>query len=592
MKTSRELTGKNGIADDYKDTSFSLKKQMVQVKKHYKLGFLIGIAAVFASCKRDLETVPIEQQTLDVIFDSRDSAGANANRFLYDSYLHLPTIHNRVGGDYLDAGTDDAISSTTTNTSVFQLATGAYTANNYPDNQWSNLYTGIRQTNIFISNIDRVPLKGKLSNGTPFNRVWKAESKFLRAFYYFELLKRYGGVPLLGNRILSLADDVNIPRSSFDDCVEFIVSECDAIKDSLRTNPIDATNIERPNRAAALALKARVLLYAASPLYNGGNIEGGNQFTGYSSYNAERWQRAANAARELIDENALSLDPGFENVFLNQMSPERIFARQGGNNQSVENNNGPIGYTSSINNGRTSPTQELVNSFGMSNGKSIAEIGSGYNQNSPYENRDPRFYATILYNGAPWLGRPVQTYEGGADKPGGARQQTRTSYYLRKFMGNYTTSSQYTNISHDHILFRYAEVLLNFAEAKNEYLNTPDQDVYNAVESIRKRAGLNPFSLPIGLSKDQMRNLIRNERRVELAFEEHRYWDVRRWKIAETEFNKELHGKLIYKLGSGTLTYQDNPVLQMKFKAPQMYFAPIPYSEVVKNKNMVQNPGW
>ncbi|PWG81356.1 RagB/SusD family nutrient uptake outer membrane protein [Pararcticibacter amylolyticus] len=562
------------------------------MKKYYKVLFLPCIISWCTSCQRDLETVPIEQQTLDVIFDPRDSAGTNANRFLYDSYLHLPGIHNRVGGDYLDAATDDAVSSNTSNTSVFQLATGAYTSSSYPDNQWPNFYAGIRQTNIFISNIDRVPLKGKLSNGTPFNRVWKAESKFLRALYYFELLKRYGGVPLLGDKVLSLADDVNIPRGSFSDCVEFIVSECDAMKDSLRTNPIDANNIERPTRAAAIALKARVLLYAASPLYNGGNIDAGNQYTGYSSYNAERWQRAANAARELIDQNVLSLDPSFGNAFLNQMSPERIFARQGGNDQSVENSNGPIGYTSSINNGRTSPTQELVNAFGMANGKSITEAGSGYDLNSPYENRDPRFYATILYNGAPWLGRPAQTYEGGADKPGGIRQQTRTSYYSRKFMGNYTSSAQYSNISHDHILFRYAEVLLNFAEARNEYLNAPDADVYNAVEAIRKRAGLDPFTLTPGLSKDQMRTVIRNERRVELAFEEHRYWDVRRWKIAETEFNKELHGKLIYKLGSGTLSYQDNPVLQMKFKAPQMYFAPIPYSEVAKNQNMVQNPGW
>ncbi|MGX5688388.1 RagB/SusD family nutrient uptake outer membrane protein [Arcticibacter tournemirensis] len=592
MKNSCDLTSRRMIANDYTNTSGASKKPIILMKKYYKVLFLAGLTSLYASCKRDLETVPIEQQTLDVIFDSRDSAGANANRFLYDSYLHLPSIHNRVGGDFLDAGADDAISSNTSNTSVFQLATGAYTANGYPDNQWSNFYTGIRQTNIFISNIDRVPLKGKLSNGTPFNRVWKAESKFLRALYYFELLKRYGGVPLLGDRVLSLADDVNIPRGSFNDCVEFIVSECDAIKDSLRTNPIDANNIERPTKAAAIALKARVLLYAASPLYNGGNIEAGNQYTGYASYDAGRWQRAANAARELIDQNVLSLDPSFQNAFLNQMSPERIFARQGGNNQSVENNNGPIGYTSSINNGRTSPTQELVNAFGMANGKSITETGSGYNANSPYENRDPRFYATILYNGAPWLGRPVQTYEGGADKPGGTRQQTRTSYYARKFMADYTGSAQYSNIPHDHILFRYAEVLLNFAEARNEYLSAPDADVYNAVELIRRRAGLNPFAIPPGLSKLKMRDLIRNERRVELAFEEHRYYDVRRWKIAETEFNKELHGKLIYKLGSGALSYQDTPVLQMKFKSPQMYFAPIPYSEVVKNKNMVQNPGW
>ncbi|MDP4210268.1 MAG: RagB/SusD family nutrient uptake outer membrane protein [Bacteroidota bacterium] len=560
------------------------------MKKYiYKLLWVAVVVVCAASCKSSLEDVPVEQETLDLLFDRHDSAGVDARRFLYDTYTYLPSLYNRVGGDFLDAATDDAISSNTTNTSVQQLATGTYTSTGFPDDQWSNYYAGIRQTNIFITNIDNVPLKGKLANGTPFNHVWKAEAKYLRALFYFELVKRYGGVPLLGDKVYQLGDDLNIPRSSFEDCVKFISDECDAIKDSLLPNPVDASNIERPTKAAALALKARVLLYAASPLYNGGNIDGSNVLTGYTDYSADRWNLAAKAAKAVMDLNVFSLVPAFKDVFITQMNTERIFAKQGGNNTDIETANGPVGTTPG--NGHTSPTQELVDAFGMANGKDITDAGSGYNSLNPYINRDPRFYKTFLYNAAPWLNRSIETFENGADKPGGTKQQTRTAYYLRKFMGDFETTATYSNHNHDYILFRYAEVLLNYAEAQNEYLAAPDQSVYDAVEAIRKRAGLNPYSLNTGLTKEAMRTIIHNERRKELAFEEHRYWDVRRWKEAETTFNKMLHGALIYKLASGTLTYQQTPVLQMAFTA-KMYFAPIPYSEVMKNKNMVQNPQW
>src|SRR5690606_421089 len=121
-------------------------------------------------------------------------------------------------------------------------------------------------------------------------------------------------------------------------------------------------------------------------------------------------------------------------------------------------------------NGRTSPTQELVDAFGMENGLPISDPGSGYDENDPYAGREKRFYATIFHSGAMWLNRPVQTFEGGLDKPGGTRQQTKTGYYSRKFMGNFESSTNYSNVNHDHILFRYAETLLNFAEARNEHL--------------------------------------------------------------------------------------------------------------------------
>ncbi|WP_256010405.1 RagB/SusD family nutrient uptake outer membrane protein [Desertivirga xinjiangensis] len=549
-----------------------------------------GLASLLFSCKSDLETEPIELQTLDQIFNSKDSAGVNAERFLLDIYTRLPRTYNRVGDDYLDASTDDAISSNPANVSVLQLAQGLNTSENYQDNQWANCYSGIRQVNIFINNIDNVPLKGKLANGTGFNAVWKSEARFLRALYYFELVKRHAGVPLLGDRVFQLGDDIELPRNSFEECVNYIVSECDAIKNTLRTNPFDLNFIERPTKGAALALKARVLLYAASPLYNGGNIDASNPLTGYTNFSAERWQKAEQAALELIDINQFELLDDFKSVFITQGNKERIFSRQGGTNVNIETANGPIGYTTVVNNGRTSPTQELVDAFGMANGLPITDQASNYQEDNPYAGRDPRFYATVFHNGSQWLGRQVQTYEGGADKPGGSKQQTRTGYYARKFMGNFESLLRYDDVNHDFILFRYAEVLLNYAEARNEFLDAPDEEVYQNVEAIRERAGLNPFQLPSGLTKVQMRDIIQNERRKELAFEEHRFYDVRRWKQAEDLFNKQVHGMTIYKTGTGTI-YQEVPVLQLNFNK-KMYLAPIPFYEVIKNRKMVQNPGW
>lgn len=556
---------------------------------HLKWIVLVGTIISFFACQSDLEVEPIELQTLYQVFDKNDSAGVEANRFLLDCYRFLPATGNRVGGDFLDAATDDAVSSNPTNTSVQQLATGSYASDNYQDNLWASWYQGIRRTSIFITHIDRVPLNGKLANGTPFNRVWKAEARFLRALFYFELVKRHGGIPLLGNKVYQLNDNIELPRADFQECVAFIIGECDAIKDSLRTDPFNLPFYERPTKAAALALKSRVLLYAASPLFNGENIDPQNPLTGYTDFSATRWEAAENAATAVMELDLFTLEPEFKDIFITR-NQERIFSKQGGPNTSLENANGPVGYSTGVNNGRTSPTQELVNAFGMVNGLPIDDPNSGYNADDPYVNRDERLYATIFYNGAPWLGRPVETFEGGADKPGGTKQQTKTGYYLRKFMGDFESAVNYSNVNHDHILFRYAEVLLNFAEARNERLAAPDQGVYSAVEQIRERAGLTPFQLPAGLSQSAMREIIRNERRKELAFEEHRFYDVRRWKIAETEFNKELSAMTSYQTGTGIIR-QQTPVLKMNFEE-RMYLAPIPFNEVIKNPQMTQNPGW
>ncbi|MBL4677159.1 MAG: RagB/SusD family nutrient uptake outer membrane protein [Mucilaginibacter sp.] len=562
----------------------------------------LALVLIMAGCKK-YEQFPVDKVGINTVFDPRDSAGQNAQKYLYGIYSIMKNGHNRVAGDYLDAASDDAVSSANSPQNVVTiLSTGAYNSYSLPneENLFGTYYAGIRQANEFVNHIDVVPTLAKYK-GLSLKYVWKSEARFLRAYFYFELLKRYGGIPLMGNKVYTISDDVTLPRNSFDECVKYIVSECDAIKDSLITYPMlkpDAdpdADSHRPTKGSALALKAKVLLYAASPLFNGGNIESSNPLTGYTDFQASRWTAAAAAAKDVMNLGTYSLLPNFKDVFLTQSNSEILFMRQGDNSNSVETNNGPVGYTGATGRGQTSPTQELVNSFTMSNGLPITDPASGYDINNPYKDRDPRLTNTILYNGATWLNSALQTYEGGLSKPNGALQQTKTSYYMRKFMGNFENTNSYAGHSTDWLIIRYADIVLAYAEAQNEAVGAT-ADVYNALISIRRRAGIlpgadNQYGLKSGMAKEEMRVVIQNERRTELAFEENRYWDIRRWKLAETTMNQPRTGLSIAKVGN-TLNFNALDVLTTKFSAPKMYLYPIPYDEVQKNPNMKQTPGW
>ena len=224
---------------------------------------------------------------------------------------------------------------------------------------------------------------------------------------------------------------------------------------------------------------------------------------------------------------------------------ESIFWVQVGSNASVEQANSPIGFSSAGAQGNTSPTQNLVDAFPTDSGYAITASNSGYDPNNPYNNRDPRLTATVFCNGTSfWLNRAVQTFDGGLDKPGGSLIQTKTGYYMRKFMGAWETvqgTPQFGNTFHDYIYFRYAGILLDFAEATNE-VSGPSSAVYNVLYQLRQRAGVfagtnGSYGLPTNMDQPTMRAAIQNERRIEMAFEEKRYWDIRRWKIAAAAYN-------------------------------------------------------
>ena len=578
---------------------------------------LIGVGLLLAaiSCTDGYEPEPVEKFTLDIVFSRTDSAGLKATGFLNNIYSHLENGHNRVGGDYLDAASDDAISIDNSDPEVYKLVMGRYTASTRigSDMKWGDYYKGIRKANIFINHIDVVPFNITYKNAKgevhPLNVTLKAEARFLRAYFYFELVKRYGGVPLMGDEVHVLGDDMELPRNTFAQCIEYIVSELDAIKDDLRTNPMeDAANYgHAPTRETCLAMKTRVLLYAASPLFNESPLEAGNELVGYASYDRERWNIAAQAAKEFIDEygpegkNTYGLTADFRNVFLEfydvANNPEVIFCRLQGENKNIETSNGPLGFTGNmLGNGRTNPTQNLVDAFPMKDGKFPEESQySTDTQEGPYANRDPRLEYTVLHHGSLWLSRYLDTSQNGVNNPTNSAKYTKTSYYMRKFMGAFEEKGEYANCKHFWVMFRYAEILLNYAEAKNEYLPSPSPDVYDAIRALRKRAGIEPgegekYGLE-EMTQAEMRKVIQNERRIEMAFEEQRYWDIRRWKLAEEIFKQPLKGLSVVKSVGGNVNYNEVNVLQATFDAKR-YLYPIPYSEVIKNDNMIQNPKW
>ena len=572
--------------------------------KNYKniIGLVLLLLAISA-CKK-YEQFPVDKVPINIVFDKYDSLGTNAHQYLNSIYALVRNGYNVIAGtDYLDAASDDAVASAASSSNaVTILSTATYNSFTMPndENVWSgtkSYWAGIRMANEFVNNIDVVPVQ-QTYNGVSMKYAWKAEARFLRAYFYFELVKRYGGVPLLGDKVYGLTDNIALPRNSFDDCIKYIVSECDAIKGSMLTSPIISANAYygRATQGAAMALKSRVLLYAASPLFNGGNIDGSNPLTGYPDNNADRWKQAATAAKDVMDLGVFSLDNSFTDVFLTQNNSEVIFIRQGDNGNSVESANGPVGFPAANAFGRTSPTEELVEAYPMANGLPITDPASGYNPDQPYLNRDPRLSYTILHNGSQWLNTQLATYEGGQSKPNNGLEQTLTSYYARKFMGKFESTNSYSARSEDWVIFRYAEILLNYAEAENETTTSAQSDVYDALYKLRLRAGIAPgvdghYGLKANLSQADMRTVIQNERRIELAFEENRYFDIRRWKIADAIMNQPRKGETVFQSGN-SFTYNTVNVLTTKFVAPKMYLYPVPYDEVLKNPNMKQNPGW
>lgn len=537
------------------------------------------------------------------------------DQVLTSAYTHLPAGYNDIDGSWLAAASDEAEEVDATK-EIQHFNTGNWNAFSNPDNVWANCYKGIRKTCDFLEGTDTISWYAyKGNNETEYARRTallkrtRAEAKFLQAFYYFELVKRYGGVPLV-TRKLDLKEDEalihNLTRESFENCINHIVNLCDSVI-ACPELPVAWSAAEdgyagRASGGAAMALKSRALLYAASDLYNQPGLNPAYGYTDVTD-NARklRWENAAKAAYAVIATGKYTLQP-YSLIFTlgSGRGTEVIFERRTGSDNVFDRANYPIGFDKGSTG--TCPSQNLVDAYEMRANGSEFDWNNPTHAANPYAGRDPRLLMTVLTNNESY-GKParnVEIWEGGLD--GLPRQKaTKTGYYLKKWVNPALDFSLNNTTFHQWIYFRIGEFYLNYAEAMNEafkdpaYKNISAGYMRSAIESInlvRSRFGVSMPAVPASTSYTEFIGRIRNERRVELAFEGHRWFDVRRWMIGATSLGADLRGVRIVKTGENTFTYTPAVVEKRVFE-PRMNLYPIPQSEINKTGgSILQNPNW
>ncbi|RCR68580.1 RagB/SusD family nutrient uptake outer membrane protein [Larkinella punicea] len=535
------------------------------------------------SCSdQTVEVMPTDQLTNETVW----STPQNASLFLNDVYNSLnagpwssvfTNVPTEVSNDPLDNYSDNSVNGNLAGIPSYTL----FANNTYGPNaqifgpQWSRMYANIRKCNLFlekvaVSSFDEATKKSML-----------AQARFLRAYFYTSLINLYGGVPLI-TKVLNrnAEEEINYPRNTYAECVTFVQEECTKAAADLPAT-IAGVDLGRVTKGAALALKGELELYAG------------------------KWADAAATNQQIMQLNVYELFADYGGLFYsaNENNKEVIFDVQYAPNIKGHARDTYWGVTMLTNGlgwGSVNPTQNLVDDYEFLDGKTAAEGSAQYDPKNPYVNRDKRFAASILYDGTPWIGgQVIYTRLGIANNnnafdASGSGGKNRTGYFLKKLLDPAVMPSR-DNLNNatggsNSIVFRYAEVLLNYAEAKNE-LSGPDQTVYDAMNKIRTRAGLP--NLPTGLSQEQMRQRIRRERRVELAFEGKRLFDLWRWRIAPDVFSKPLKAMKIATV-NGTLTYEVVNVGggTIRFDPAKNYLMPIPQAVIDQNPKIVQNPGY
>ena len=545
-------------------------------------------------------------------------------------YMYLPNGLSYVGGDAMLASACDEAEHTNEGNSVQMFNTGSWSQLSNPDDAWARCFNGIYAANLYLENCDDVDLDYlKYDSDESVQAQYelyvanleraKYEVRFLRAFYYFELVQRYGAVPVM-ERTYDVADEAeyrSLPRTPLADCFSFIVRECDEVADFLPAR-YGSDESGRATKGAALALKSRALLFAASDLYHDPSWAGGfagpelisirdndevyvgkDQATGADimvsgSDRTALWDAAAQAAKAVIDltDARYTLLSNYSDIFLTAAtSMETILVRRIGNSTFFESTNYSVGFDNG--NSGTTPSQNLVDAFETLNGQPFNWDDPAMAAN-PYEDRDPRLDYAIITNYSTFKDRTMEIYAGGRDGAG-ITHATRTGYYLKKYVDPNVDLIQGKGTNHSWIIFRFAEMYLNYAEAMNEAYGPNDNHGYgltaiDAINRIRQRIGVAMPAVPTSITKDEFRDKVRNERRVELCFEGHRMFDVRRWMIAEDALGAPLRGVSITQASQGNFSYTpinvENRVFQTK-----MYFYPIPQTDQ-QIAGWTQNPLW
>lgn len=608
----------------------------------FLLCLLGGVACTDSAFLDETETTNLDREV--VFSDSTYTAGflneiyreigfdTDPDRFSKTAYGW--TTH--YGG--LQTACDEAMyKRTPTITTDVMFATGTINSVLVSKDAWEKCYANIRRVNVFLKYVEGSPITEKVK------AQYKAEARFLRAWYYGILLRHYGGIPLIGDEIYDMEDDMKTSRDTYEDCVNFILSECDAIiQSNVLAKRRTGSDYGRISEAACRALKARVLLYGASELHNGieskyAPTDEYKKLLGYPEYDKERWKKAYEAALAVIamqeyrlfewhqtgsannDESTPEMGWGFYavtsmasdfakftvdkdgEVFKQGAFCGTILDKTADKGNSREKRYGPPTSGGAAESGYL--YKELADAFPMADGRPIGESAYTYNVLTPNVNRDPRFANSVLFDGG-YFGTGVSTYSqitiarGVGATLDAVHAGTPTGFYVKKTVSRSTCGNSYIGVPQSRPLIRYAEILLNYAEAANEYYG-PDHsdqytDIYDVLKKIRKRAGIvagadGMYGLKANMTQDEMREAIRLERRIELAFEGHRFFDVRRWKIAEETDNKMMHGLEITRNNDGTKSWREFEVGRHTF-TQAMYFWPIPYEEVTKSEDLLQNP--
>ena len=511
-------------------------------------------------------------------------------------YSYLPSDFCNTEGAMLDAATDDAVH-IYINSKINRMTNGTWSPTNTVDDVWGHYYAGIRAANLYLSEAANLKFL-EWKHTDDYEDIMKNfenypnEIRFLRAYYYFELMRRYKNVPLVLN-VLSKEEANKAEQATCQQLADFIVKECSEIAEKL---PVDYMGFKdkehgRVTKGAALALKARVLLYMASPLYSPVNDEA-------------KWKAAAEAAYAVINPAAglgYEIQKGFRELYLHENAGRKdiIMYRPDGETGNFEKANFPMG----IEGGHTTtcPTQNLMEAFEMklSDGKYHAfDWNDPACQKNPYENRDPRMEKTIVHNGQQWLKAPMEIWEGGANGLP-IVNATVTGYYLAKYVNHnisFSAGSKTTKMSHNWVLFNYSEILLNYAEAMVNATHNPAYtdaerplSAVAAVNMVRGREDVNMPAIADDISEEDFIKLVKNERRVELAFEGHRFWDVRRWK--ELDKTADIYGVKVVKDAAGGFKYTKF-LYEKRAVNDKMYFYPIPDGEIYNNSNLKQNESW
>lgn len=588
----------------------------------YSVSMILSMILTMMSCETLIDPLDDNHDTFERVYNDPNYAEG----LLFTAYSRMPTL----SFPFDEVATDDAVTNDKSN-SYLRMATGQWSAQFDPESQWTNCIYAIMYLNRFLSVVDTVPWKR--SDPTVNNLfIWrlKGEAYALRGLFEYHLLQTIGGVgsdgQLLGipviTEVFSEETDFNIPRAGFSESVDQIYSDLDKALEYLTMDNykdltsgaanealvktlipgvpgVTVTNYntvfgsiwdQRISGRFVKALKARVALLAASPAFSDGNIQ--------------LWEKAANYAGAVMNANGgvAGLDPvghryydaarvGAINLAQGKDQKEMIWRSALANNNSREANNYP---PSLFGRGRVNPTQNLVDAFPGANGYPISNPLSQYDPANPYTKRDPRLALYILYNGATMRGTKIYTgVGGGTNAKDSIETSTRTGYYLRKLLNeNVNMNPSTTNTQrHYEVHMRFTELFLIYAEAANEAWG-PDGTGTNGfsakqvIAAIRKRAGITqPDNYLASItSKEAMKDLIRNERRVELCFEGFRFWDLRRWKADLTEPAKGVN------ISSNTFNVVD--VEPRVYDNDYMHYGPIPYNEVLKYSAIIQNRGW